>query len=380
MDRPLLPTDTFLTVYLDASVNAQGKRDFEPFLDKRARIARDRIAGLPVDLRGYDELIGRIRVTATGTDFDGGVEGLAFFAEIPPAGGGSGGAEPFFRSLELPVRVDNRFILGRGPDLGPILRAVGVYDHYLVVRFDADDARILSVYLSRALEAERERARGHVEEVPGRIRSQPGGWSQMRFQRRKREHVRHWFRDLAGRVRRMAERERAAGIVLLGQEVNVAALREELPGSLAARVIRADTIEPHATDAEIVARVEPLVEAARESRAEKLVDEVYDRALRDFFAAGGIDDTLEALQEGKVETLVVSRRFDARGGRCEQCGFLVSARYRSCPYCGGSLAEIPLLQHLVRMAEEQKAEVHIVAERDPRLEQDLEGVGALLRF
>lgn len=85
VDRPLLPADTFLSVYLDASVNAQGQRDFESFLDGRARITRERIARLPVDLRGYDELIGRIRRTATGTDFDGGVEGLAFFAEVPPA-------------------------------------------------------------------------------------------------------------------------------------------------------------------------------------------------------------------------------------------------------------------------------------------------------
>jgi peptide chain release factor subunit 1 len=378
-DRPLLPADTFLSVYLDASVNAQGKRDLDPFLDKSIKTTRQLVARLPVDLRGYDALAERIHAFATGTDFDG-VKGLAVFAELPPSGGAPSGGEPFSQFLRLPVPVENCFVLGREPDLGPLLRAIATYDHYLVARFDADDARILSVYLARVVGAEADRAEGPAEEVLGRIRSKPGGWSQMRYQHRKREHVQNWFRNLAHHLVRMVERERPAGIVLLGQDVNLAAFQEELPEALKARVIGVDTIEAHASDAEIVARVEPLVEGIRGSEGAKLADEVYDRVRRDFFAVGGIDDTLAALQEGKVETLVVSRKFDARGGRCESCRFLVSAEHQTCSYCGGRLAGVPLLQHLVRKAREQEAKVRFVAERDSRLDAELEGVGALLRF
>lgn len=379
VDRPLLPADAFLSAYLDASVNARGKRDFEPFLNRSLRQTRERVARRPVDLEDYDAVAGRIRAFATGTDVKG-VGGLAVFAELPRAGDPPGGAEPFFRTLRLPVPVESRFILARGPDVGPILRAVGTYEHYVVVRLDADDARLLSVYLARLLAAEAVRAEGPAEEVPGRIRSQPGGWSQMRFQHRKREHVQNWFRGLADDLRHLVEREKPAGIVLLGQEVNLAAFRKELPAALAALVVRTGTIEPHAPDAEILARVEPLVEAASGAEGARLTDEVCDRVRGGFLAAGGIDRTLEALQEGKVATLVVSRRFDARGGRCERCGFLVSAEHRRCPYCGGRLVEVPLLQYMVRKAEEESAEVQFVAGRDPRLEAELGGVGALLRF
>ncbi|HWP34509.1 MAG TPA: Vms1/Ankzf1 family peptidyl-tRNA hydrolase [Thermodesulfobacteriota bacterium] len=379
MDRPLLPAERVISCYLDASVNEEGQRTFEPFFEARVRQARRVVAGLPADLEGYDALVERMRAFVRETDWSG-VLGLACFAEIPPAGGPPGGEAPFARFLRLPVRVENRFVLGREPDLGPLLRALASHEHYLVVRFDADDARILSVYLARVVAAETERAEGPAEEVPGRIRAKPGGWAQMRFQRRKREHVRHWFRDLAGRLARLAARERPAGLVLLGQAINVAALREELPEWLEARVIAAGTVEPHASDAELLARVTPLVESVRGAETARLVDELYDRVLRDFFAAGGVEATLEALQAGKVETLVVSRRFDADGGRCERCGFLVAARHPSCPYCGGPLARVPLLQHLIRKAEEQDAAVHVVEPGDRRLDEDLEGVGALLRF
>lgn len=76
----------------------------------------------------------------------------------------------------------------------------------------------------------------------------------------------------------------------------------------------------------------------------------------------------------------MSRRVDARGGRCESCGFLVSPKHRQCPYCGSRLVGVPVLQQLVRKAREQEAKVRFVAERDPRLTAELEGVGALLRF
>ncbi|HEX7127832.1 MAG TPA: hypothetical protein VF406_18910 [Thermodesulfobacteriota bacterium] len=379
LDRPLLDGPRFLSLYLDARADAQGKRHFGIFLDKRAKSARSRISGAGGDLLGYDRLIDRARDYVRSVDLDG-VAGIAVFAEIPAARAETGGEGPFFQAFRLPVGVENRFILGRGPDLGPILRAIGRYAHYLAIRLDADDARILSVYLSRVVGAEAERAEGSDQTFQGRIRSQPGGWAQMHTQRHKEEHAQRWLRDLAGEVERIVRREAPDGVVLLGQDVNLAAFREELPQALAERIVGTGTVEPHAGDAEIVAKVEPLVEATRRAARERMVDELHDRVLGDFYAVGGVDDTLEALQQGKVERVVVSRRFDARGGRCERCGFVVGAGHPACPYCGGPLVEVQVLQYLVEKAEDQRATVEFVGDPDPRLDDDLEGVGAFLRF
>jgi hypothetical protein len=378
LDRPLLPHETFLSLYLDASVDAQGKRHHDVFLEKRLHTARERLARLPVDLRGYDRLAERIRAYTAEADKSG-VAGFAIFAELPPPGGVPGGGEPFFEAFRLPVRVENRFILGREPDLGPILRAIGSYAHYLAVRVDADDALILSVWLSKVRHEERGRAEGTDQSTWGKIRVQAGGWSQMRVQRKKEEHAQRFFRGVAERVREIDAAEHPAGVVVLGQDVNVAAFTEELPQPVASKIVRTDTVEPHASEADIVAKVEPLVHQQRDTERTRVVDELHGRVFGDFYAVGGLEDTLEAVQVGRVERLVVHRTFDAKGKRCESCGFLVSARPTQCPYCGGRLAEVPLLQHLVARAESQDALVDIVDEDEPKLTEDLEGVGALLR-
>lgn len=378
LDRPLLPEARFLSVYLDARPDAQGKRHFDLFLDKRARTTRGRVRGVRGDLRGYDRVIGRIREFLQTADMDG-VSGIAVFAEIPPAHEHAGGEAAFFQAFRLPIGVDNRFILGHGPDLGPVLRALGRFAHYLAVRLDADDARILSVYLARVVEAESERAEGIDQEIPGRIRATPGGWSQMRFQRRREELAQRWYRDLVGEIDQMVRREAPDGVVLLGQDVNLAAFEQELPESLAARVLRTDTVEPHSTDAEILARVEPLLAERREAAHARAVDELHDRVLADWYAVGGIDDTLEALQQGRVERLIVARGLEASGKQCRRCGFLQAARHDRCLYCGGDLVEVPLLQHLIQKAESQDAAIDIVDDPDPKLTDDLEGLGALLR-
>jgi hypothetical protein len=379
LDLPLLPEARFLSLYLDARPDAQGKRHLDVFLDKEAKVTRPRVSAVRGDLLEYDRLIDRVRDYVQTADLDG-VLGIAVFAEILPVRAETGGEKPFFVAFRLKVRVESRLILGRGPDLGPIIRALGRYAHYVAVRLDADDARILSVYLSRVVRAEKDRPKRGEETFQGRLRSQPGGWSQMRAQRKKEEHAQRWFRGLAERVVEIVTRENPEGIVLLGQDVNLAPFRAELPKSVLAKVIGTDTIEPHASDAAIVAKVEPIVEATREAAREPRVDELHDRVHRDHYAVGGVERTLEALQEGKVERLIVSRRFDAKGGRCERCGFLVGAGHAACPYCGGPLAEVPVLQYLVEKAEDQRAAVELVDEPDPKLDDELEGVGALLRF
>ncbi|HEY8367741.1 MAG TPA: hypothetical protein VIM86_00320, partial [Thermodesulfobacteriota bacterium] len=202
LDRPLLDESRVLSLYLDARADAQGKRHFRVFLDKRAKSARRRVSGAGGDLLGYDRLIDRVRDYVGSVDLDG-VAGIAVFAEIPAAGAESGGGEPFFQAFRLPVGVENRFVLGRGADLGPILRAIGRHGHYLAIRLDADDARILSVYLSRVVGAEDEHAEGSDQTFQGRLRSQPGGWAQMHTQRHKAEHAQRWLRDLALEVDRI---------------------------------------------------------------------------------------------------------------------------------------------------------------------------------
>ena len=96
-------------------------------------------------------------------------------------------------------------------------------------------------------------------------------------------------------------------------------------------------------------------------------------------ATGGPQDTLEALNERRVGTLLLEPGFDGRAVRCTACGMLWLQAGGQCPADGSPLEEIEHLREAtVEAALAQDAEVMVV-----RYYPDLgphQGVGALLRF
>jgi peptide subunit release factor 1 (eRF1) len=95
--------------------------------------------------------------------------------------------------------------------------------------------------------------------------------------------------------------------------------------------------------------------------------------------AAGLKDTVAALNERRVETLLLDEGFDARGGSCPTCGLLVAGPADRCPADGSELEPVERMREaIVEAAVAQDAEV-IVVRHHPDL-GPLGGVGAVLRF
>jgi hypothetical protein len=98
----------------------------------------------------------------------------------------------------------------------------------------------------------------------------------------------------------------------------------------------------------------------------------------DYLATAGFQGTLSALQEGKVDTLVIAQNQDDRtGARCTQCGYVFPREVETCPFDGAET-----------VGGERGGGGHPDgrgAGRGDRVRpgdevEDLRGVGALLRF
>jgi peptide subunit release factor 1 (eRF1) len=96
-------------------------------------------------------------------------------------------------------------------------------------------------------------------------------------------------------------------------------------------------------------------------------------------ATGGPEDTIEALNERRVETLLLEPGFERRAYRCTSCGLLLLEADERCPADGAELEELEHLREAaVESALAQDAMVMVV-----RSYPDLgpfQGIGALLRF
>lgn len=357
-----------LSLFLDMSVDSNNKRNHLVFLgQRRGDFAELENITIPTG-SGSETGVGSLYERILGwceNEFDEQNRGVVIYAEV----GGD-----WFEALQFPVSVQNRMVVSDRPVIGPLAQVLTTYEHYGVVLLDREHVRILSVYLGTLLD-ELE-FRGDPLPVPSNVKA--GGYSQTRYQRRKREEMKHFFKDFATEVEKFVHRFHPASLVLLGTDENVARFREFLADNVQQMIGHTGPMPVDQAASEVLARLEPHLRADHERHDRELLEQVRDRAAHDYLATAGVQGTLTALQEGKVDTLVLPRDGQIQGVRCSQCGFVFVRDVSRCPYDGSeSLEQVDVMEEMVRLAQQQEAEIQFA---DANAIADLRGAAALLRF
>ena len=97
-------------------------------------------------------------------------------------------------------------------------------------------------------------------------------------------------------------------------------------------------------------------------------------------AVAGLEDTIEALNERRVEALLVVDGFSAPGVYCRTCGWVGAQELDSCPADGGALERREdVVESAIELAILQSADVLVTRHHRDELD-DRGGMGALLRF
>lgn len=364
IDRPTNGHDV-LSVFLDMSVNSDNKRTYTVFLNQE----KGRHDELDSDRRGHHrealgEAFARLEEWVA-TRFDEANKGVAIYVEV----GGD-----WIEGYQVPVPLENRVALGDRPVVGPLVQIVESYRHHGVALVDREHLRLLSLYLDRTL---------HEKQVetapyPAPHDVQRGGFSARDYQDRKEEETRHFFKEFASEVDAFVRRHRPHDLVLLGTQENVRKFSEFLSDAVRRKVTHTDRMEIDATPAEIVEKLAPVFRRKLEEDEARAVDLLHERVREKHRAVAGFDATLEQLQEGKLETLIVARGLEQSGGRCTRCRFILARADGDCPYCGGPVVDgVDLVEEIVRLGEVQQVDMDFVGAATVR---DLGGIGGFLRF
>lgn len=358
-DQPIL------SLFLDMSVNSDNKRTFQIFLNqKRAEFQ---------ELESDRESHHRVALGATldrvqqwlDDEYQEENRGAVIYAAV----GGD-----YFEALQFPIPIQNRWVVDERPAITPLAQVLESYHHHGVVLLDREHVRILDVYLGSLLDE----IEVHGEPYPAAHDVQAGGYSQARYQRRKREETKHFFREFAKEVEEFVRRYQPDDLVVLGTDENVAHFREFLPERLQEIVIYTGPMRVDEPAAEVLSRLEPHLEEERERETKELAERVVDRVRQGYLATGGMQSTLTALQEGKVDTLILARDQESKGSRCTQCGFIFAREVARCPYDGSATeGGVNVVEEMVRVAEGQGIEVDFL---DANAIAELRGAGALLRY
>lgn len=221
------------------------------------------------------------------------VPGLAFFADL--------GAD-FTRGVELVMPPEPLLAVDDEAVIAPLALQLDEYQPVGIITVDASGAK---VYV----------AAGRVAEEAASFRekihhlSKVGGWSQMRYQRRRAKEVERFAGEVASRAEEIFAAEGVDRLLLAGRDRMVAAVEEELPAAWRERVIASVRWDLDGSEDELLAKIRPALEEAEREEEAELLRRYAGEMRRGGLAVAGAEAAERALQMGAVDTVLVGKDF-----------------------------------------------------------------------
>jgi peptide chain release factor subunit 1 len=279
-------------------------------------------------------------------------------------------AADLFEAMKLPRSVRNRVEIGRSPLVGPLAR-LERRERWCVALVSRRDARIFRGSPDGLRE---------IEQIHDTVFGQHdrGGWSQARYQRGIEKEKDDHLKNTADALMKHYKRRPFQRLIAGGPREVVADFESKLHGYLAERLAgRIEVDVDSSTPDQVLRAAQPRFDELEEERE----SEALERLGEGTRAVSGLDDTLRALNERRVETLLLDEQFSAPGVSCPQCGWLGAGDERTCPVDGRELDRLDdLTDAAIELALHGAAEIMAMRHRQEEFEERAGGVAALLRF
>jgi peptide chain release factor subunit 1 len=275
-----------------------------------------------------------------------------------------------FEVLKLPRPVANRVAIGHSPLIGPLAR-LERRERWCVALVNRRDARILRGSPDGLRE---------IEQIHDLVFGQhdQGGWSQARYQRGVEKEKDDHLRNTADALMKHFKRRPFQRLITGGPREVVADFESKLHGYLRERLAgRIDVDVDNSSPDQILEKAQPRFDELEDEREAEAMERLGEGSR----AALGLDGVLPALNERRVECLLLDEQFSAAGTTCPSCGWLGPEGERTCPVDGTDLDRVDdLAEAAIELTLQQSAEIMAVRRRREEFEQRTGGIAALLRF
>jgi peptide chain release factor subunit 1 len=355
VDRPVV------TTYLDVD----GKRwpkfaDVEARLERMVREATEKAgsnghAGAVPDLQ---RIQGHVK-----QGFDRSrTRGLAVFASGPD----------LWEVHELPVRVKDQLVVNQTPHVRQLEGIVDNYKGFGLLLADKQRSRMFVFELNRLVDKSEafDALPRHDDDAGDRDRG---------------DHDHHLEEVTHQHVKRAAQlafevwKQHPFDHLILSAGPEIAhELEADLHSYLKERIRARINIPAAASEAAIVEAVLDVEEQVERQREQDVVDRMKAAAAAERGGVCGIEATIAAVNERRVETLVVSDGYEVEGWKCGSCG-AIACKGPTCPRCSAAMAKVDdVVEEAVEEALLQSCHVEMCV---GNADLDVAGrIGALLRF
>jgi peptide subunit release factor 1 (eRF1) len=308
------------------------------------------------------EDVERVReVLSSGDIAQNGTRGVAVYACKPA---------DVLEVVRLAHTVQNRVVLDRGAYVEPLVEEIRV-GRWAVLLCNRRAARIFIGPPEELEETDR------IEDDVHQQHDQ-GGWSQSRYQRSVEKEALDHVRHAADELFKKFQRRPFDGVLLGAPEEKLSDLKAALHPYLQERVRGSVHVDIENTNADGVRRAAAeAIEQWVSQHEREVLDRLEEHIGREARGAAGLDGVIDALNQARVEILLVGDGFRAPGARDHESGLLGTQPGPS-PLGGTFEPVADVVEEAMEKALEQNAEVMVVRRHDTLSKHG--GIAALLRF
>ncbi len=344
--------DTFLSIYITTNI-----RDDLPFVKARLKaIEKALTEDLKEAFLNTREMVEPILAEPPVK----GEKGRMIFASAP---------KDFLEAYRIGMEVSPLVVWDSSPFLLPLGKLRGDYEDFGLLILDSQEARLFLVR-SGVLEKKDQ------TKIDLMNKHKKGGWSQMRYNRLRRGAIKSFLTQLIDDIENHEDLPKMHGLVVAGPGEAKHQFVEMLPPTLKDKVIGTVDLSIETPPGDLLKLGEEISRNERQDGSKTLAERLRGAVLRGEPTAYGLAEVRNALNEGRVNHLLISESFALPGMICMSCHH-VHTEGEKCPTCGEEMAALKL-EELYEMAERTGAEV-VLVEDDGFLES-IGHVGAILRY
>lgn len=282
-------------------------------------------------------------------------------------------SESFLHVYRLSVEPEQAFVLDTSPFLLPLARLLADYRDYGVLLVDSREARFTCIRSDIAEEKE------HLS-TDLMNKHKKGGWSQSRFSNLRRGAVKSFLSEVADNVNDTCGELNTKGFVIAGPGNAKQQLMDLLPKDAKAKVLGVVDLPMDISGNELVDEGDHILKENEIAGSLKKANKFKSEILKGGLAVEGVADVRSALDQGRVNTLLILKGSSVPGWICERCQNLQpNARPpEKCDKCGGPTSVVDVVEELYELAVRTGADVEFM-EKEDFPDSDYV-VGALLRY
>ena len=288
--------------------------------------------------------------------------------------------DQFLRAYSLAIPVRNQVVASDRPYVKPLASLLDYYGGYGVVLVDKQGARLFSFHLGELREQEGVLGESVRHTKKGGASAKPGMRGGMAGQTRYEDEVTDRnIRDIANFAAHFLAENNVRRVLIGGTEENVALLRNQLPKSWQSLIVGKFPMSMTATNAEVLERAMQIGKQAELSKEEQLLKKLVTGAAKERKGVLNLDETLGAVHDGRVQTLVIRDGYREMGYQCQGCGFMTAQQLPVCQFCGSKFESIPdAVEMVVHHVMKAGGEVEVIQHQHQG--SGFENIGALLRY